>query len=206
MRAGVAVLVVAVAVLVVPAQGLADIVDLGYVSFDNLIPAGSGSPGVNGFTIANLTGDPASGGNDLPPGFAAFTPVTFLNSSLEWFSDNSSQTVSLGDLGPGFFNPLVLQFSDSATFTSALFTATLDMTAFQLDPSVGGGIFMASSDQISVLLQPSSGNSLVASTDYTLIAVSSVPEPNSLFLLGSVLGFGLMWLHRFRAAKKDQRF
>jgi hypothetical protein len=68
MRAGVAVFATALTLICLPGVGQADI-GLGYISFDNLIPGTPGSPGVNGFTIANLTGDPSSGGNDLPPDF-----------------------------------------------------------------------------------------------------------------------------------------
>jgi len=174
-----------------PSQGKADTVTLGYISFDQLIPGFPGDPGVNGFTVANLTGDPAIGGNDLPPDFPVASSVMFLDSMLEWFSGSSSQAVSLGDLGPGFYNPIALQFPDTASFSSALFSATLDSTVFQLDPSLGGGVFAGISDQVSVELQPSIGNTLVAGTDSALITASnqssSVPEPNDLFPVGAFL-------------------
>jgi len=188
----------ALALLLLPCVGFADMVDLGYISFDNLIPAAPGSPGVNGFTIANLAGDTSTGGSEAPPGFPVLTFVTFLNSSLELFSGASTQTVSLGSLGPGIFNPFALQFPDTSTFSSARFTATLDTTGFALDPLAGSGTFTASSNLISVLLQPSSGHALLAGTDFALISVSSqptaVPEPNHLMLLGT-LAVGL-WLRR----------
>jgi hypothetical protein len=204
MRVGVGLFPIALALILLPTIGWADVEDLGYISFDNLIPGAPGFPGVNGFTIGNLTGDPTSGGNDLPPGFPVISTVTFLNSSLEWFSGLSSQTVDLGDLGPGFYNPAALQFPDTDTFSSALFTATLDTTDFDLDPFVGGGTFTASSDQISVLLLPSNGTTLVAGTDYVLIGVSAVPEPNSVFLLGGVLlAICLMRRHRLPNPNPD---
>ncbi|PWU09251.1 MAG: hypothetical protein C5B51_06570 [Terriglobia bacterium] len=168
-----------VALFLLSAPAKADLQLLGYISFDNLIPGDVGSPGVNGFTIGNLTGS-----NDLPPTFNVSTSLTFLNSSLEFFTGTSSQTVFLGDLGFGFFNPFSLMFPDTDTFTSALFTATLDTTSLQLE---GGGVFTAASNQISVWLTPSSGDLLVAGTDFALITVSDeaspVPEPNSLVLL-----------------------
>lgn len=40
------------------------VISVGVLSFDQLIPAGGGSPGVNGFTISNLSGLFA-----LPPDF-----------------------------------------------------------------------------------------------------------------------------------------
>jgi len=57
MRADFGVFAVTMALVALPAQGLADITDLGYVSFAYLIPAGPGSPGVSGFAIGDLTGD-----------------------------------------------------------------------------------------------------------------------------------------------------
>ena len=210
MRGRFSIVAIAFAWICLPGVAQADI-DLGYISFDNLIPGAMGSPGVDGFTVANLTGDPSSGGNDLPPDFPVFTSVTFQNSALEWFSGPSShQTVLLGNLGPGFYNPFSLQFPDTDTFSSALFTATLDATVLALDPSVGGGTFTAISDQISVLLRPSSGNSLVAGVDFALISVSNqpaaVPEPGGVFLLAAVvLVLGLMCRRRLSPLKPNQQ-
>jgi hypothetical protein len=50
---------VALACVVSPTLGRADTIRLGYISFDNLVPGAPGSPGVNGFTIGDLTGDSA---------------------------------------------------------------------------------------------------------------------------------------------------
>lgn len=41
------------------APAIADLVPIGYVSFDNLIPGRPGDPGVNAFTIGSLPGDPS---------------------------------------------------------------------------------------------------------------------------------------------------
>jgi len=166
-------------------------ISIGYLSLDILISAAPGSPGVNTFTVANLTGDPLSGGNDLPPTFPVLTPLTFKNSSLVLWSGGSSQTISLGDIGPGFFSPFSLEFADTVLFSSADFTAILETTNLQLD---GGGGYMASSDAISAVLLPSSGNSLVAGTDFTLIQV--VPEPESFRLILPVFVLFLVWPRR----------
>jgi hypothetical protein len=178
--------VIAVAAVLFPTISLASLdLSIGYLSFDNPIPGAPGSPGVNAFTVGNLTGDPLSGGFALPPTFPVLTNLTFKNSSLELFSGGLlTQTLNLGDIGPGFFSPNDLQFPDTQNFSSALFMATLDFTSLQLD---GGGSLTASSDQISALLLPSIGNTLTAGTDFTLIEVAAVPEPDSLFLLGCVV-------------------
>ena len=58
---------VAAVLLVWPVTGHANLVPIGYLSWDIIIPGAPGSPGVNAFTIGNLTGDPLTRGNDLPP-------------------------------------------------------------------------------------------------------------------------------------------
>ena len=192
-------MVVTAAVALLPPVALADTVALGYVSFDVLIPAAPGHPGVNTFTVANFTGDPSLGGNDLPPTFPVLTSVTFLSSSLTLVSGATSQVFDLGDLGPGFYNPPT-DFPDTDSFTSATFSATLDTTTFQLD---SGGTFNASSNQISVALLPSTGNELIAGAGPQLITVSSaspVPEPSEFWMLSIVA----VWL-AFRYYKAPGR-
>jgi hypothetical protein len=168
-------------------------VSLGYLSFDQLIPGSPGNPGTNGFTIGNLTGDRTLGGNDLPPTWPVITSATFENSSLELVladcTQDCDQTFDLGDIDPQFFQSSDLQFPDTTAFASATFSAILDTTDFDLD---GGGTFSAGTDQISALLVPSSGDSLIAGTDSVLISVSdqasaSTPEPSTFFLLAALL-------------------
>lgn len=191
-------LVVALVFLCCPLVAFAGILPVGYLSFDVLIPGAPGSPGVNAFTIGDLTGDPSAGGFAVPPTFPVITSVTFQDSSLVLVSGGSSQTFLLGDIGPGFFSPSALEFPDTADFSSATFSATLDTTSLQLD---GGGSFTASSAVVSALLSPSSGNSLVAGTDFVYINVSSevsaVPEPSGYLLLGTVV----LWLWSKRAGR-----
>ena len=179
---------VAVVFLCCPVVALADIEPVGYLSLDVLIPDAPGSPGVNTFTIGNLTGDPSAGGFAVPPTFPVTTFLTFQNSSLVLVFGGSSQTFLLGDIGPGFFSSNALEFADTEDFSSATFSATLDATSLQLD---GGGSFTASSALISASLLPSSGDSLVAGTDIVYInvsnEVSAVPEPESYLLLGTML-------------------
>lgn len=181
------------ALTIFPSTGKADDVALGYLSFDQLISGTPGSPGTNGFTIGNLTGDPTNGGNDLPPTWPVSTTVTFQNSALELVladcTQDCTQTFDLGDIDPQFFQSSDLQFPDTTAFASATFSATLDVTDFQLD---GGGTFTAATDQVSAFLSPSIGDSLIAGTDSVLITVSdetttSTPEPSTFFLVAAVL-------------------
>jgi hypothetical protein len=154
----------------------ADSLNLGVVSFDNLIPGDLG-PGVNAFDISNFTGS-----FGLPPDFPSLTDVTFKNSTLKLFG-GTTQILALGDIGPGFLAPAA-SFPDTDDFSSAEFTADLDVTTFLL---AGGGTFTANSAAIDIFLNPSSGLNLLAG-DFALITVSNeptaIPEPASWPLLG----------------------
>lgn len=176
------------AVLSYPAVGRSGQIPIGTLSFDVLIPGAPGSPGVNAFTVGNLTGDPSSGGNAVPPTFPVLTTLTFHNSFLVLSSGSSTQTLSLGDIGPGFFSGIDLEFPDTEEFDSVLFSATLDTTSLQLD---GGESFMASSGLISAQLLSSPRPFLVAGTDAVFINVpndvANVPEPASYELLAAAL-------------------
>jgi len=176
----------------VPSVGWSGEVSLGYLSFDQLILGSDGNPGTNGFTVGNLTGDPNNGGNDLPPTWPVLTTVTFQSAQLDLVladcTQNCDQTYDLGDIAPQFFQSPDTQFPDTMEFASATFSATLDQTVFDLDPSVGGGTFTAATNQVSALLVPSSGDTLMAGTDSVLISVSdqaltSTPEPSTAWLL-----------------------
>jgi hypothetical protein len=161
----------------------ASFIDLGVVSFDNLIPAGT-APGVNVFTINNFTGDPAGGGFALPPDFPVYTNVGFLNSTLTIFNGASSSSVSLGDLFPGSYTPAALQFSETLTFTSAIFTATLSGSPLLLSD---GTTFSPASLNLSVTLTPASGPTLQPGVDFAVLTTSdiatSAPEPSTWILL-----------------------
>lgn len=115
-----------------PTTSRADTVNLGVVSLAMLIPGDVG-PGVNAFAISNLTGEPGSGGFALPPDFPVLDLLRFLSSSLTLFGGTAPLTVTLGDLGPGDFDPSgLLEFPDTTLFTSARFTPTLSRTTFLL--------------------------------------------------------------------------
>jgi len=167
----------------------ANVVDVGVLSFDQFLPAVQSSPGVNAFNIANFTGSVFS----LPPSFPVIDDLTFLGANLQLFPQTGpAVTLSLGDIGPGFlldaFGNPVVQVPDNEQFTGAEFTAKLSPTSFSL---AGGGFFNATSSSIDVVLQPSSGNTLVAGTDFALItvagSVSAIPEPGNLLLLATVI-------------------
>jgi hypothetical protein len=154
----------------------ADVLQLGLLSFDNLIPDVPGLPGLNAFDLANDTG------------LVTATAATFTNASLTL---SNGDVILLGDIGALTSLPAV-QFLTTDTFTSAEFKATLDVSSFLLSD---GTTFTADSTAIDVLLLPSVGNSLVAGTDAAFITVSNtpspVPEPETW-----LMGAPLFWLLR----------
>jgi hypothetical protein len=184
------------ATLVFCAALQADMVPVGFISFDVLTSGTSNSTGVDAFDIFNFTGDPNSGGFALPPDFPVVTPLTFTVSSLML---TGMPMISLGDIAPGQLSPPPdLQFPDGTSFSSAIFSATLNETNLTLSD---GSTFTASPDLQAVIL-PSSGNSLVAGTDFAVISATSVvttatPEP----AYGGLVFLALMVLVVFRSPK-----
>ncbi len=181
----------------------ADIINVGALAYDTFIPPGNGSPGVDAFDLANLTG--AFG---LPPDFPVVDDLTFQNAELLITSLNQpAQTIPLGDLGPGFLldgsgNPVVQVPADQA-FTSAEFMATLAPASFALSD---GTTWTADSVSIDVLLLPASGPTLIADTDQIPIALSaspaSTPEPaSSALLLAAALGL-VFWRRLERQSRQ----
>jgi hypothetical protein len=174
-------------------------VPIGLLSFDTLIPGSPGSPGVNGFTIANLTGDPALDGFALPPDFPVSTSVLFLSSTLTLETGSTSQVFNLGDIGPGFFSSPALQFTDTILFSFAAFSAVLSPASFDLLGTPG--VFQVDSPTITLDLLPSSGGELVAGIDFAVLSASGtvatapVPEP-SFFGLLMILLLTLLLLHK----------
>jgi hypothetical protein len=186
---------VAIGVLAFSGVSEATIINLGVISLDTLIPAGSAS-GVNVFTINNFTGDPASGGFALPPDFPVLTDVAFLNARLTVYTATSSMVINLGNLGPGSYTPIELQFTDSLSFTSAVFAATLNPATLLLSD---GTTFIPGSLLISATLNPAAGTTLQPGIDFSLVTASDVaaPEPSTWTLL--TVGFLLYrpWKRRF---------
>ncbi len=183
----------------------ASTISLGAFSYDTFIPAGTGSPGVDAFDLANLTG-----AFDLPPDFPVSDSLTFQSAILTLtLSDSSQQIFDLGDIGPGFLldgngNPVV-QVAGDQVFTSAEFMATLSATNFML---FGGTDFTSSSDAIDIVLLPAAGPSLTADVDQITIDVAntpaaSVPEPGT-GLLALVAGTGLLWGAARRSANQSE--
>lgn len=183
----------AAAALFAPAARADITIDLGFLSFDNVIPGAPGFPGVNGFSVYNFTG-----GFFLPPSFPSLTPVTFMDAMLD-LSGPSPQNLSLGDLAPGAYDPFSLgtAFPDSTLFTSATFTVTLSATVLDLG---GGNIFTADSAIVDVILSPSLPPDLTAGVDFSLIPVSgqiATPEPASIVLLATAVFLTLrLWRRR----------
>jgi hypothetical protein len=200
------VFVLAVMMLIAPVVAAhADPINLGFISFDNLIPSDGGIPGIDGFTIGNLTGDPAAGGFGLPTDFPVFSPILFVNSILTVVENGLSTDYLLGNIGPGFFQPDVLQFLTSAQITSATFAAQLGPLVFTL---ADGTIWSANSTSVTASLLPSSGSFLTAGLDVALLTVdasqqstppSSVPEPRTWLLVASGIAIVAGWRARTRA-------
>ena len=150
---------------------------VGYISFDNLIPAGSsGVPGVNDFSINNLTGDPGAGGYALPPDFPVVSNAIFENSTLTVIGTQGTVTVNLGNLGPGSDIPIVLEFPDTDSFSSATFSATLSPAVLRL---ADGSSFIVGTQSLQVVLLPSAGQFLSPGADFARVQVSNTPEPGS---------------------------
>jgi len=155
-----------------------DIQDLGVMSWDELNPGA-----VNGFTIANLTSY-----FSLPPDFPVVDQVVLGNAEV-LLTDDSGTTLApilLGDLGPGYAQPVSLQFLSTKLFKSAEFKATLNRTTFGIS---GGSTFVADTTAIDLLLLPGAGSTLLPGVDLVPITVAGtittvpVPEPSAWFLL-----------------------
>jgi RHS repeat-associated protein len=163
--------------LLLPALSFADTINIGIFSFDTVIPAGSGSPGVNAFNIANLTG------SGLFPDFPVSDPLTFLGSVLTLLQQGgASLVVPLGDIGA---DGASFEVPDTSLFSSATFTATLNQAGFLL---YDGTFFTASSTAFSATLSPASGSELAPDSAFAPLTVSSaqastVPEPENALLL-----------------------
>ena len=171
-------------------------INVGLISFDNLIPGAPGAPGVNVFSINNFTGNPGSGGFAVPPDFPIFTSVILQNVSLTLAGSAGPSFIPLSDLGPGSYTPNEFKFPETTTFSSAIFTATLNTTVLSLSD---GTVFSASSSTVVATLLPSSGLSLGPGVDFVLVQISgtsSVPEPSGLSLFAAALG--VVWCLRLR--------
>jgi len=183
----------------------AGVISIGVLSYDTFIPAGGGSPGVDAFDIANLTG-----AYSLPPDFPVTDSLTLQSAVLTLtFSDSTQQVWDLGDIGPGFLldnngNPIV-QVPGDETFASAELTAALSPRTFML---YDGSTFSAGSASIDTLLLPSSGTTLTVDVDQTTIDVSSapsgVPEPSGVSLMAvGLVSIVFLWYrdHRRRTGE-----
>jgi hypothetical protein len=185
-----------IVLLFTPTIASCNTINVGLISFDVLIPSDINAPGVNVFNISNFTSDPASGGFALPPDFPVMNSISFLGSSLTLLDGGSQIIIPLGDLGPGSLSPAdPVQFPGTASFGRAVFSATLSQTSFLLSNGIA---FVAGNAAFSIDVLPSSGTSLVPGADFSVIAVSDVPEPGSVVLVGT----GLATLIRTNRRKK----
>ena len=126
------------------------IFDLGSIAYNTLIPGDIGFHGVTHLAIDNLTGSSA-----LPPALPVTTTAMFLNARLSVnLAGGSTQTVLLGDIGPGASTSPLLAFADTTLISSAVFSATLSSVLLTL---FDGAPFMPASTQLSVSLLPAYG-------------------------------------------------
>ena len=136
--------------------------------------------------------------------------MTFDSTQVTLSGSGGTQPFTLGDLGPGSYTPSDLQFLDSATFSNAVFQATLSQTSFQLSD---GTTFLASSSALSATLDPSSGNSLAPGVDLVVLSVSgevvATPEPRYGVFIAALVGFVAFIKSKAQAtffAEKPKRF
>jgi hypothetical protein len=175
--------------------------NLGVLSYDLLIPGDGTLPGVTSFNIANLTLDPVAGGFALPPDFPVYSLVLFQDVVLRLVTATSLTTISLGDLPPGFFSTPELEFPEDTVFLEAEFSAKLSAKILTLDDS---SVLTATSTQLSAILLPANGSSLVAGSDLVVIqtaATGEVPETASWLLVAA----GLVLLCVLRSIRLRRR-
>jgi hypothetical protein len=188
------------ALLLFPAAAGATTIDLGFISFDNLIPDSS-TPGVNVFDIYNFTGATWS----LPPDFPVISEITLLSATLTLDGSGGPMVISLGDIVPGMFNPPASdEFTDTETFTSATLTATLSGQVLDL---FDGSTFTPASETVTAAILPSSGDTLQANTDFAVITASGesdIPEPATAALLSAAL-LALLWGRRSHVPRAVSR-
>ena len=130
-------------------------------------------PGVNFFTIANLTGDPAAEGF-ASEDFPIFSSIDFTASTLTVVADGASVSLPAGDIGPGFADSL--RFPDSVQISSATFLATSNPAVFTLGD---GSTWVPDSPLLSATLLPSDGRSYLTPGDFALLTIEANPQPET---------------------------
>ncbi len=177
----------ALTLLILPAFTGAATINVGVLSFDTLIPGEPGLPGVNGFSISNLTLDPAAGGFALPPDFPVYTNLVFMNARLSVLrlGEALPTEILLGNIGPGSDSPLGAQFPDVGQFASAIFSGELNTTMVVFGD---GSVFQLRSGTVMGELLPANGQLLEPGTDLIVLSVdgdpAEIPEPTTVSLIG----------------------
>lgn len=153
-------------------------INVGLLSFDEIFAAEGDAPGVNAFTLWNLTGDWA-----LPEDFPVLSDVVFTNATL------SVAGAPLGDIAPGVFD---FQFTTLEQFSSATFSAQLASLVLTL---ADGTVWDAVSAQITATMLPATG-SFLETGQFAVLTVDAVqqstppppepvPEPQTWMLLAT---------------------
>jgi hypothetical protein len=157
---------------------------VGVLSYDEFTQGGTAA-----INLANLTGDPLSGGFSLAPAFPVISSVLFATMTLTVTDDQGTDTIlDLGDLAPGLFldgdgfPPTLVQFPLAASIASVRLAASISVGPWLLDD---GSQFTPLSAQIEAELLPSAGAALGLG-DFTVLTVDGVveatpvPEPSTL--------------------------
>lgn len=149
-------------------------INIGFISLDTLILGVPGFPGVNAFTVANLTGDPAAGGYALPADFPVFTSLLLQDSELTVFVDGGSELhIPLGTLTSGFQTAASLEFPETTLFSKTRFTATVSPVTLTLDD---GSLWSVNSSSLDVEWLPSAGTVLEPGLDLVLLTIDASPQ------------------------------
>lgn len=150
----------------------AGVVNIGYITYSNL------GSGVNGFSIANLTGL-----SSLPPDFSVLDSIIITSPTLTLVSDSLTQTLNLSPIGEGTFTDASIQFPDTTVFLSATFAGSVPSSFLLADNST----FVPAITSFSVTFLPDAALETTELISVTSAVTASVPEPATTLGVGFAL-------------------